>query len=331
MEGVDWLMDVPPDSTIDRIKKADQRHRAPTKEEICAATVAVPIKNAEAAAPEEEEVVDFHSEMRKILISLIEAGQRLLCLNPKAAKIFREAQDLMDQQTDPVVHVEPETLKQLTEMGFPENRATKALILNNMSPVQAMEWLLEHDSDVDIDEPLPEMKAAQKKVQKDTEATSKEKTDFMKPAKVSEILDTFKAYKRREFKANPRALRNLMEMGFPETEVVDALRVCQNNQDAACEWLLGDRRPQAEDLEVGLNPESSVYKAIMANPVVQLGLNNPRSILAFLNMLENPASTNHWLNDADTGPMLIQITRIYHAEKHSGNGAQAPAAGGPGS
>lgn len=34
----------------------------------------------------------FHGELRKILISLIEAAQRLLCLNPDAAKIFDGAQ-----------------------------------------------------------------------------------------------------------------------------------------------------------------------------------------------------------------------------------------------
>ena len=34
-------------------------------------------------------------------------------------------------------------------------------------------------------------------------------------------------------------------------------------------------------------------------------------------MLENPSNTQQWLNDPDTGPMLIQISRIYHAEKHA--------------
>ncbi len=97
--------------------------------------------------------------------------------------------------------------------------------------------------------------------------------------------------------------------------------------------------------------DSPVYKAIMSNPVVQLGLNNPRSLLgtlshqcdfctacpvfpkrhlsnsarlylfilfvAFLHMLENPSNTQQWLSDPDTGPMLIQISRIYHAEKHA--------------
>ena len=34
-------------------------------------------------------------------------------------------------------------------------------------------------------------------------------------------------------------------------------------------------------------------------------------------MLENPNNTQQWLNDPDTGPMLIQISRIYHAEKQA--------------
>ena len=47
-----------------------------------------------------------------------------------------------------------------------------------------------------------------------------------------------------------------------------------------CEWLLsGNRVGAGQDLEEGLDPESPIYKAIMSNPIVQLGLNNPRSLL----------------------------------------------------
>ena len=40
------------------------------------------------------------------------------------------------------------------------------------------------------------------------------------------------------------------------------------------------------------------------------------SIAAFLNMLENPNNTQQWLTDQDTGPMLIQISRIYYSERN---------------
>ena len=38
---------------------------------------------------------------------------------------------------------------------------------------------------------------------------------------------------------------------------------------------------------------------------------------AFIQMLEQPLSASHWLSDAETGPVLVQVSRIYHAEKNS--------------
>lgn len=43
------------------------------------------------------------------------------------------------------------------------------------------------------------------------------------------------------------------------------------------------------------------------------------SVSAFLQMLESPFMTQQWLNDPETGPLLVQISRIYHSEKHSGS------------
>lgn len=46
-----------------------------------------------------------------------------------------------------------------------------------------------------------------------------------------------------------------------------------------CEWLLGDRRPSPEELDKGIDPESPLFQAILDNPVVQLGLTNPKTLL----------------------------------------------------
>ena len=100
--------------------------------------------------------------------------------------------------------------------------------------------------------------------------------------------------------------QTLMEMGFAENEVEDALRLHNNNQSAACDWLLGDRsnrlstNPDSSAAAVsGLDVESSLYEAIMTNPIVQQGLNNTRCLHAFLSMLENPPATTHYLNDTE--------------------------------
>ena len=55
---------------------------------------------------------------------------------------------------DPLRDVDETALKQLEDMGFPRQRAGKALVLNNMQVQTAMDWLFMHADDADIDEPL---------------------------------------------------------------------------------------------------------------------------------------------------------------------------------
>ena len=38
---------------------------------------------------------------------------------------------------------------------------------------------------------------------------------------------------------------------------------------------------------------------------------------AFIHMLESPIMTHQWINDPETGPILVLISRIYHSEKHA--------------
>ena len=43
--------------------------------------------------------------------------------------------------------------------------------------------------------------------------------------------------------------------------------------------LLSNKKPPPEDSDDGIEHDSPLFKAIMANPTVQLGLNNPRCLL----------------------------------------------------
>lgn len=45
------------------------------------------------------------------------------------------------------VVVDPALIQQLVDMGFPQNRARKALILSRLNLQRAMEWILEHEND----------------------------------------------------------------------------------------------------------------------------------------------------------------------------------------
>ncbi|XP_027472173.1 ubiquitin-associated domain-containing protein 1 [Zalophus californianus] len=297
------------DVSAEEKKKQDQK--APDRDAIFRATANLPSHNMDRAEVQTN-VRDFQTELRKILVSLIEVAQKLLALNPDAVELFKKANAMLDEEEGG--SVDEAALRQLTEMGFPESRAAKALRLNHMSVPQAMEWLIEHAEDPTIDTPLPGQASpggaqaeAAPEVAPEAAGTS---TGDEEPR--DELTEIFKKIRRkREFRADARAVISLMEMGFDEKEVIDALRVNNNQQNAACEWLLGDRKPSPEELDKGIDPDSPLFQAILDNPVVQLGLTNPKTLLAFEDMLENPLNSTQWMNDPETGPVMLQISRIF--------------------
>ncbi|NXN37133.1 UBAC1 protein, partial [Rhinoptilus africanus] len=293
-------------------EKRKQEQKAPDKDAILKATANLPSRNVDRTVAHHN-MRDFQTELRKILVSLIEVAQKLLALNPDAVELFKKANAMLDEDEED--RVDEIALRQLTEMGFPESRAVKALRLNHMSVTQAMEWLIEHADDPAVDAPLPGQTPAEATAEagaSSAEATAGPSSEASGEEAKDELTEIFKKIRRkREFRPDPRAVIALMEMGFDEKEVVDALRVNNNQQNAACEWLLGDRKPSPEDLDKGIDTNSPLFQAILENPVVQLGLTNPKTLLAFEDMLENPLNSTQWMNDPETGPVMLQISRIF--------------------
>uniref|UniRef100_A0A3B5LQK2 Ubiquitin-associated domain-containing protein 1 n=1 Tax=Xiphophorus couchianus TaxID=32473 RepID=A0A3B5LQK2_9TELE len=280
------------DVSSDEKKKQDTK--APDKDAILKATASL----------------RFQTELRKILVSLIEVAQKLLALNPDAVELFKKANAMLDEDEED--RVDESALQQLTEMGFPESRAIKALRLCHMSVTQAMEWLIEHVDDPTVDAPLPGQDSSGASGDGAATTTGPPASASASSSRQDELTEIFKRIRRkREFRPDSRAVIALMEMGFDEKEVIDALRVNNNQQDAACEWLLGDRKPSPEDLDKGIDTNSPLFQAILENPVVQLGLTNPKTLLAFEDMLENPLNSTQWMNDPETGPVMLQISRIF--------------------
>ncbi|KAM6193149.1 ubiquitin-associated domain-containing protein 1 isoform 2-T2 [Sarcoramphus papa] len=293
-------------------EKRKQEQKAPDKDAILKATANLPSRNADRTVAHHN-MRDFQTELRKILVSLIEVAQKLLALNPDAVELFKKANAMLDEDEED--RVDEIALRQLTEMGFPESRAVKALRLNHMSVTQAMEWLIEHADDPTVDAPLPGQAPSEATAEagaSSAEAAAGPSSEAGGEEAKDELTEIFKKIRRkREFRPDPRAVIALMEMGFDEKEVVDALRVNNNQQNAACEWLLGDRKPSPEDLDKGIDTNSPLFQAILENPVVQLGLTNPKTLLAFEDMLENPLNSTQWMNDPETGPVMLQISRIF--------------------
>uniref|UniRef100_A0A7N5JLG3 Ubiquitin-associated domain-containing protein 1 n=1 Tax=Ailuropoda melanoleuca TaxID=9646 RepID=A0A7N5JLG3_AILME len=291
-------------------EKRKQEQKAPDKEAILKATTNLPSHSVDRSVAHHN-MRDFQTELRKILVSLIEVAQKLLALNPDAVELFKKANAMLDEDDDD--RVDEIALRQLTEMGFPESRAIKALRLSHMSVTQAMEWLIEHADDPTVDAPMPGHVPVESAAEEAGCAFPQAVNGASSAEELKdELTEIFKKIRRkREFRPDPRAVAALMEMGFDEKEVVDALRVNNNQQNAACEWLLGDRKPTPEDLDKGIDPASPLFQAILENPVVQLGLTNPKTLLAFEDMLENPLNSTQWMNDPETGPVMLQISRIF--------------------
>ncbi|CAG2237495.1 KPC2 [Mytilus edulis] len=288
----------------DGLANKDESRKGPTAEEIKEITGEL---SATKRGPQPEvSNDDFHSELQKILVALVELSQKLLCMNPDVSKLFKGAEGLSNETE---VMADKDLVKQLTDMGFSESKVTKALEQTKNSFNSAMEWLLQHALD-------PEPESTQEdQVEGATGITLPE---TIKEDTHQSNLQSLRALGKKEFKPNPQALLNLVEMGFDEAEVIEALKVSRNEQNGACEWLLGDRKTRIEESEPeGLDSSSQMYKALVSNPNVQLGLNNPRCLLAMIQLLESPLTLHQWLSDPETGPFIVHITRIYHSWKYS--------------
>lgn len=92
------------------------------------------------------------------------------------------------------------SLKYLTDMGFPESRCKKALLLNNMDVEASLGWILDHMGDEDVDDPLTDdqlrqcdrmMRDRAQKQQKDTEDTKRQKEKEELEACVSQNTCTY--------------------------------------------------------------------------------------------------------------------------------------------
>lgn len=312
--------------------------KGPTEEAIANATSDLPIRNPPKYIPPINFSFDFQSETRKILITLVQASARLLMGSREAPKLFEMIKEKFKGRCCP--NIDSKAIKALTDMGYSFKKVITALHIRKSDMTEALEWLIEHQDDpdeyyeddatvislyakTDINEAGPSSSTGS------TEITFKEacadlfsdrEAQFVKENLVNIVtllLEYFRQFKKLNFKANPRMIETFLEMGFEEKNIIEALKVTGNNQFNACEWLLGERRPSLQDLDVGLDTNESIYHAIISNPQIQLSLNNPKVLLAYLTMLETPSASSVWINDPEIYPVFNQIFKTYHAEKHA--------------
>ncbi|CAF1121397.1 unnamed protein product [Rotaria sp. Silwood1] len=273
---------------------------------------------------------EFRTDLNRILITLIETSQKLLWYHPDAENIFKQAEEFLlrsssDESNNPTtmstnaddIETRRHQISKLIDMGFTEQQARIGLKRTRYDLHAAMELLLtQPDIGGDDDD------------ESDHENESNHNNN--KPETVRTPLFSrngsfvsVRKFRQQRFQPNAKAIQSLEEIGFAHDDIITALRMFNNDKNLACEYLLSDKQQQQNmndaETEQGLDPNSSIFQSIMQNPIVQKTLNSPKTFFIMLQIAENPTSITNYLNDPEIGNMLLQISRIYHAEKENMN------------
>ncbi|KAI5704583.1 hypothetical protein M8J75_006836 [Diaphorina citri] len=284
--------------------------KSPSKRQIIEATRSIESKHAKPPIPPHQDYNDTDIDMRKVFISLIEVSSKILSAREDADTIYETILEKIQSK----LYVTPDEslMKKFTNMGFSEQQVIIALKLKRNNTTETLEWLLDSNNKyldyASIVTYLNESDNLQK--------LTTEKNSLAFYQKIDIILEDYKWRRLLEFKFDMNVVNNIKEMGFSEKEVKEALRIANNNQISACHWLVGDRLPRVEDMDCALSSDHPIYKALISNPVIMLGLGNPRLLLAMLCILDSTHNSNLWMQDSEIAPVISTIIRIYQSEKH---------------
>jgi len=183
-----------------------------------------------------------------------------------------------------------------------------------MSPILALDWILQNEgSTATLETPLTETQQTQIKAR----------------------------YERETFRANAQVFRSLCEMGFNRYDVLASLRATQNNQEAACSWLLGERDANtaqdsldAEDDAPAMNAlplDHPMVKLVLQDARIQAALANPNIVHALSSIAANPNSVHQYqFASHEISRVLMDLWRICSTNRHlfveGAAAAAAPAA-----
>ncbi|CAF0791010.1 unnamed protein product [Adineta steineri] len=293
---------------------------------------------------------EFRTDLNRILITLIETSQKLLWCHPDAENIFKQAEEfLLRSSTSPEESTNPTTISttnhdtetrrglisKLVELGFTEQQARIGLKRTRYDLSAAMDLILAR----------PDITDDNNESDQENESPIINKFEIERKPLFSRngTFISFRKFRQQRFQPNMKAIQSLKEIGFAQDDIVTALRMFNNDKNLACEYLLSDKQQQQNmndaETEQGLDPNSSIFQSIMQNSIVQRTLNNPKTffsnliyfillirfsffpqiLLVMLQIAENPTTITNYLSDPEIGNMLLQISRIYHAEKENMN------------
>ncbi|CAH0730292.1 unnamed protein product, partial [Brenthis ino] len=255
--------------------------RAPQPAAIAAATASLPIPQNAIRQPNLQSLLSTNElsfELRKILISLIEAGARLAAAGKNYELTLSQLSAALD---------EPQRTQQIVvQVITPEEIASRFNIHNN--------------------------------IEANEESTSSSVGDeqYKRAEHLQRFLEKFRAWRTRIAPPpNPESIATLKDLGFSYEDVDTALRSTGCNVPAAASWLIGERGSSVFELINGL-PEGVILQTLLKQPQIQRGLLNTRMLIAFIAMVGQTGSASLWLNSPHGSPLLSQISRTYHSEKY---------------
>lgn len=257
--------------------------RAPQPGTIAAATASLPPPQTTVRQPNLQSLLSTNElsyELRKILISLIEAGARLAAAGRNYEMTLAQLSAALD---------EPQRLRQnIVQVITPEEIAARF----NPSDIQSV-------SDVGS-------------------TTTKTNGDelFKRAEHLQRFLEKFRAWRMKIAEPpNSDAVSALKDLGFSLTDAEQALKQTGCNVPAAASWLIGERGSSIFELINGL-PDGLILETLLKQPQIQRGLLNTRMLIAFIAMVGQTGSASLWLNSPHGSPLLSQISRTYHSEKY---------------
>lgn len=132
------------------------------------------------------------------------------------------------------------------------------------------------------------------------------------------LLEIVRYYSDKNEEANglEDTINTLINLGFPMSEIEQALRASRNNSTAACEWLLENSSSQnSSALRESIFVESHILRILLKSPQIQMSLSSPKFFISYCSMLENYSSLNIFFNDLESQSLLQHILRTYHEER----------------
>ncbi|XP_065197313.1 ubiquitin-associated domain-containing protein 1-like [Sycon ciliatum] len=225
-------------------------------------------------------------------LALLEFAGRLQSLteqnNAADEEEDEDAEEESEDAQQSTSQVDEMCVTHLVEMGFPRERAIKALRLTGEDEIAAAEWLLLNSCDPSVDDPLP--------------ATPPKPKARSRRGR----------WRQQEFVPSQSALHNLKEIGFDEAAIITALKATNNNQEQACEFLLSG---QTFTEPTPLDKSSPLYKDLFSNSMVLNSLTKPSVLEALIRLQDSPdGGLAAFMHDKDCGLFLHVVTRI--VQKH---------------